>query len=140
MIEVKRYDFPLNAPCFFFFKYKMCQIPLLLFVIRNKIRLYFILIYSKLLRCFLTNVRNNEIRYMIWIRRYICCCIVDRHCCCVADRHCFFPARLWYVLHVLYVLYVSHKLISSRSPCLSVTDTICLHFHFSVSRPGMEGI
>ena len=26
------------------------------------------------------------------------------------------------------------------SPRLSVTDTICLHFHFSVSRPGMGGI
>jgi len=25
-------------------------------------------------------------------------------------------------------------------PLLSVTDTICLHFHFSVSRPGMGGI
>ena len=36
------------------------------------------------------------------------CCIVDGYYCFVADRHCFFPARLWYVLHV------SHKLISSR--------------------------
>jgi hypothetical protein len=36
------------------------------------------------------------------------CCIVDVYYCCVVDRHCFFfPARLWYVLHV------SHKLISS---------------------------
>ena len=26
------------------------------------------------------------------------------------------------------------------SPRTSVTDAICLHFHFSVSRPGMEGI
>jgi len=26
------------------------------------------------------------------------------------------------------------------SPRLSVTDTICLHFYFSVSRPGMGGI
>jgi len=26
------------------------------------------------------------------------------------------------------------------NPRLSVTDTICLHFHISVSRPGMEGI
>jgi len=26
------------------------------------------------------------------------------------------------------------------SPRLSLTDIICLHFHFSVSRPGMEGI
>jgi hypothetical protein len=26
------------------------------------------------------------------------------------------------------------------SPRLSVTDTICLHFHFSVSTPGMGGI
>jgi len=46
-----------------------------------------------------------------------------------------------YVLYVLYVLYVSHKLnfimLSSR---LSVTLTICLHFHFLVSRPGVGGI
>ena len=46
-----------------------------------------------------------------------------------------------YALYVLYVLYVSYKLnfimLSSR---LSVTHTICLHFHFSVSRPGMGGI
>ena len=27
-----------------------------------------------------------------------------------------------------------------HSPRLSVTDTICLHFHFSVSRPDMGGI
>ena len=44
-------------------------------------------------------------------------------------------------LALLYVLYVSHKLnfitLSSR---LSVTHTICLHFHFLVSRPGMGGI
>jgi len=26
------------------------------------------------------------------------------------------------------------------SPRLSVTDIICLHFHFSVSRPGVGGI
>jgi hypothetical protein len=26
------------------------------------------------------------------------------------------------------------------SPRLSLTDTICLHFHFLVSRPGMGGI
>jgi len=26
------------------------------------------------------------------------------------------------------------------SPRLSVTDIICLHFCFSVSRPGLEGI
>jgi len=25
------------------------------------------------------------------------------------------------------------------SPHLSVIDTVCLHFHFSVSRPGMGG-
>jgi len=44
-------------------------------------------------------------------------------------------------LELLYVLYVSYKLnsimLSSR---ISVTHTVCLHFHFSVSRPGMGGI
>ena len=48
---------------------------------------------------------------------------------------------LQYVLYAPYVLYVSHKLnfivlISG----LSVTHTICLHFHFLVSTPGIGGI
>jgi hypothetical protein len=44
-------------------------------------------------------------------------------------------------LALLYVLYVSHKLNSvTLSSHLSVTHTICLHFHFSVSRPDMGRI
>jgi len=36
---------------------------------------------------------------------------------------------------------LSHKLVSSCCPPrLSENDTICLHFHFSVSRPGVGGI
>ena len=34
----------------------------------------------------------------------------------------------------------SHAYFIVQSPRLSVTDTICLHFHFSVSRPSMGGI
>jgi hypothetical protein len=37
------------------------------------------------------------------------CCIIDGYCCCMVDRHCFFP----FSVRLCYVLYVSHKLISS---------------------------
>jgi len=44
-------------------------------------------------------------------------------------------------LALLYVLYVSRKLNSiTLSPRLSVAQTICLHFHFLVSRADMGGI
>jgi hypothetical protein len=50
------------------------------------------------------------VKYVSRLIRYstqFCCCIVDGYCCCVIDRHCFLPAIL------RYVLYVSHKIISS---------------------------
>ena len=44
-------------------------------------------------------------------------------------------------LALSYVLYVSHKLnFIMLSSLLSVTYTMCLHFHFLVSRPGVGGI
>jgi len=58
--------------------------------------------------------------------------IVDGYCCCVVDR--LFSAGLWYVLHVSHTPYFT-----VLNPRLSVTHTVCLHFYFLVSRPGMGG-
>jgi hypothetical protein len=63
------------------------------------------------------------------------CCIVDSYCCCGVDRHCFFSCKI-----VVRTVGTSQAYFFVLGPRLSVTDTICLHFYFSVSRPGMEGI
>ena len=63
--------------------------------------------------------------------------------CCVVDTQFFFFVVVLFLLFLalLYVLYVSHKLnFITLSSHLFVTHTICLHFHFLVSRPGMGGI
>jgi len=63
------------------------------------------------------------------------CCIVDGYCCCVVDGHCFFSCKI-----AVCTACKSQAYFIMLSPRLSVIDTICLHFNFSVSRPGMGGI
>jgi hypothetical protein len=53
----------------------------------------------------------------------------------LTDMVFFFSARLW--LHTACKPQANFIVLI---PLLSVTDTICLHFHFLVSRPGMGGM
>ena len=68
---------------------------------------------------------------------YVCACaclgciVVDGYYCCVVDIQLFFPAGLWYVMHV------SRTHFTALSPRLCVTRTICFRFYLLISRPGM---
>ena len=63
--------------------------------------------------------------------RVLGCCVVDGYYCCVVDIQLFFPAGLWYVMHV------SRTHFTALSPRLCVTRTICFRFYLLISRPGM---
>ena len=65
-------------------------------------------------------------------------CIVDGYYRCVVDRPFFFSFSSF--LQDCGVYCTSHAYFIALSPSLSVNDNICLHFRFSVSRPGMGGI
>ena len=65
------------------------------------------------------------------------CCIADGCYCCVVHIHCLFLFLQDCVTYCMLVISLFHH---AQSPHLSVTHTICLHFYFLVSRPGMGGI
>jgi len=80
--------------------------------------------------------KQSYLILQIFCGAMLCCLVVQ-----LIHINFFFVVFFLLSLALLYALYVSHKLnfimLSSR---LSVTHTICLHFHFLVSRQDMGGI
>jgi len=84
-----------------------------------------------------TSGTANAVVSVLAFRKFSCC-IVDGYYCCVFDRHCHF--FLSFLQDCVMYCTGSQAYFMVLNARLSVTDAICFHFHFSVSRPGMGGI
>ena len=63
----------------------------------------------------------------------VCCCIIDGYYYYMVDGHFLF-------CKIMVCTACKSEAYFVLSPRLSVTDTVCFNFHFSVSRPVMGGI